>query len=525
MRLEGCGTPVRFDDRLLTVLSQPAGDRHDAAVRWRQLVDLVARAGPTAPSPLVDQALEAIRTDAPRSTRACAPRQRARSRRLPLPLGLLEYFASDSLAVSAPVLAAATLEPAQWQALARRRRRRDPAVHRDAPSRNLPAATAARSEPARTAQSNRCGADERRRSSRQLPRFSDVVARIERRRRSRGCTRCAGGRQSRGRQRRRCSAGNAGPAATSPGSTAPRAARDRPLDRPRRGTATATLDDDVVRAFAMRAPFRDAELMPRRRRPGRRAMEDQRRAGVRARRRPLRRLSRDRAARSAAPSTAPSDASDVARRPGFAARAGPRDQDAAQRDHRFRRDHRRPVSRPGRPPLPRARRRDRRPGAAAAVGDRRSRFRRQGPFADASGPAAGRSRRAARADGRPLREVASAARRRARASSTPARRRRARSSRSSPTGCSSGFCTALFERAETGERLRLSRRADRRSLPLSICRPRALRASATSDLFGGGSGRGRSSGFSLRLVRGLARIAGGDLALGADGITLLFRRA
>ena len=36
---------------------------------------------------------------------------------LPLPLGLLEYFASDSLAVSAPVLAAATLEPAQWQAL------------------------------------------------------------------------------------------------------------------------------------------------------------------------------------------------------------------------------------------------------------------------------------------------------------------------------------------------------------------------------------------------------------------------
>jgi hypothetical protein len=35
---------VRFDDRLLTVLNQPAGDRHDVAIRWRQLVDLVARA-------------------------------------------------------------------------------------------------------------------------------------------------------------------------------------------------------------------------------------------------------------------------------------------------------------------------------------------------------------------------------------------------------------------------------------------------------------------------------------------------
>ncbi len=48
---------MRFDDRLLTVLNQPAGDRHDAAVRWRQLVDLVARAGPNSASPVVAQAL------------------------------------------------------------------------------------------------------------------------------------------------------------------------------------------------------------------------------------------------------------------------------------------------------------------------------------------------------------------------------------------------------------------------------------------------------------------------------------
>jgi len=102
---------VRFDDRLLTVLNQPAGDRHDIAVRWRQLVDLVARAGSNAASPTVAKALESIKADATKvdeSLRAAAARAVAA---LPLPLGLLEYFASDGLAVAAPVLAAATLQP------------------------------------------------------------------------------------------------------------------------------------------------------------------------------------------------------------------------------------------------------------------------------------------------------------------------------------------------------------------------------------------------------------------------------
>ena len=110
---------MRFDDRLLTVLNQPTGDRRDTAVRWRQLVDLVARAGSSAASPTVAQALESISADSPKvdeDLRAAAARAVAS---LPLPLGLLEYFVSDGLAVSAPVLAAATLEPAQWQAILR----------------------------------------------------------------------------------------------------------------------------------------------------------------------------------------------------------------------------------------------------------------------------------------------------------------------------------------------------------------------------------------------------------------------
>lgn len=117
MRLQGTELKVRFDDRLLTVLNQPSGDRHDIAVRWRQLVDLVARAGSSADTPRVVEALEAIRRDAPsvdEGLRAAAARAVAA---LPLPLPLLEYFASDSLSVSAPVLAAARLEPAQWKSI------------------------------------------------------------------------------------------------------------------------------------------------------------------------------------------------------------------------------------------------------------------------------------------------------------------------------------------------------------------------------------------------------------------------
>ena len=135
---EGIRLEVRFDDRLLTVLSQPAGDRHDAAVRWRQLVDLVARAGPEQREP---GRRAGARYDPRRSTRTstriCAPRPPAPSPALPLPLGLLEYFVSERLAVSAPVLAAATLDAGQWRALLAACRRRDAPVYRDPSSRRL----------------------------------------------------------------------------------------------------------------------------------------------------------------------------------------------------------------------------------------------------------------------------------------------------------------------------------------------------------------------------------------------------
>ena len=110
--------PVRFDDRLRTVLEQPSGDPHDRAVRWRQLVDLVARSGPGNESPYIRAALDVLARDRPsidESVRAAAAQAIANR---PLPLDLVRLFASDRLKVCAPVLASATLDVAEWRSLA-----------------------------------------------------------------------------------------------------------------------------------------------------------------------------------------------------------------------------------------------------------------------------------------------------------------------------------------------------------------------------------------------------------------------
>lgn len=244
---------MRFDDRLLTVLNQPAGDRHDVAVRWRQLVDLVARAGSNSASPSVAQALESIRADAPNvdeGLRAAAARAVAA---LPLPLGLLEYFASDRLTVSAPVLAAATLDGAQWQAIlcAADDETRSfiqtlhPEIKAGPPvelTESLVEAPDVKPEPPLSA-----------------PSLHEVVERIERRRRSRSADQGRGALatvagDSPALFRWECSPG--GEIAWVEG--APRGAViGRSIARAQDGDR---LDPDVVRAFMLRAPFRDAVL-------------------------------------------------------------------------------------------------------------------------------------------------------------------------------------------------------------------------------------------------------------------------
>jgi signal transduction histidine kinase len=252
---------VRFDDRLLTVLNQPAEDRHDAAVRWRQLVDLVARAGVNSASSAVVDALASIRDEAPRieePLRAAAARAVAA---LPLPLGLLEYFASDSLTVSAPVLAAATLDASQWRslhAIAEEETRSfietlhpevttTPPVEVSAPPEPVAAAL-----PMQTAPPPEPYAP---------PSLHDVVERIERRRQIRsqplaGFASVPSPVESSALFRWECGPG--GEIAWVEG--APRGALiGRSIAKALESDGDR-VDQDVVRAFAVRAPFRDASL-------------------------------------------------------------------------------------------------------------------------------------------------------------------------------------------------------------------------------------------------------------------------
>lgn len=246
---------VRFDDRLLTVLNQPAGDRRDVAVRWRQLVDLVARAGTNASSPTVAQALDSIRSDASNvdeGLRAAAARAVAA---LPLPLGLLEYFASDRLTVSAPVLAAATLEPAQWQAILAavddETRRFVETIHPEIRSET----------PAELTDTLVESPIEERPAGPSSPSLHDVVERIERRRRMRSTMRrsrnlAAVPQGSPSLFRWECGPG--GEIAWVDG--APRGALiGRSISRAQNGEGDR-VGAEVLRAFVVRAPFRDAAL-------------------------------------------------------------------------------------------------------------------------------------------------------------------------------------------------------------------------------------------------------------------------
>jgi hypothetical protein len=270
LRLEDAEQPVRFDDRLLTVLNQPAGDRHDAAVRWRQLVDLVARAGPNSSSPVVVQALDSIRAESSKvdeSLRAAAARAVAA---LPLPLGLLESFAADKLAVSAPVLAAASLEPAQWRALLAsaddETRRFVETLHPDlatatAPTTDLTDTLVEPPAPDEAIAAQPQKPAERRQRQPAGPSLSDVVARIERRRRTRAAQAApaqAGPVPAPGAPALfRWECGPSGEIAWIEG--APRGALiGRSIARNDNGSRVA---EEVIRAFAMRAPFRDSALM------------------------------------------------------------------------------------------------------------------------------------------------------------------------------------------------------------------------------------------------------------------------
>jgi signal transduction histidine kinase len=255
---------VRFDDRLLTVLNQPVGTPRDKAVRWRQLVDLVARSGPGDDSPALAQALQDIRAgagDVEEPLRAAAARAIAA---LPIPLGLLQIFAQDNLAVSAPVLAAASLDDAGWESLVAdvdiETRRFIEAIHPGiaaAPSANYTDTLVEAQPVAPESSGDGLARIATRPSGRSL---ADVVARIERRRKRRDGARraasLAGGTAYPALFRWEC--GPSGDILWVEG--APRGALiGRSIANPRAAVGEGP-DTEVARAFALRSPFRDASF-------------------------------------------------------------------------------------------------------------------------------------------------------------------------------------------------------------------------------------------------------------------------
>lgn len=504
---------MRFDDRLLTVLNQPAGDRHDRAVRWRQLVDLVARAGSNSASPAVEQALESIRADAPNvdeGLRAAAARAVAA---LPLPLRLLEYFASERLTVAAPVLAAATLEPGQWQAMLsgadEETRRFIETLHPDVGGGQAVDLTDSLVNPAEPAAVPRAA-----------PSLHEVVERIERRRQHRTAVKRAGGSPMHGAGSAalfRWECGPGGEIAWVDG--APRGAViGRSIARAIDGDR---IDPEVVRAFTLRAPFRDASLSLAGDGPiagdwkisGVPAFEpaDGRFAGYRGI--ALREQGEDEPPeKGAALLSDPAALRELVheiKTPlnaiiGFAEiiegqYLGPADQRYRERAQEIVRQARLLVT---------------------AIDDL--------DFAAKVHSSAGSEPRRAN-----LGELAERI--------TPALREQAigrkveldgsRTTRDTTAATEPELadrlvfrmCGAVIEQAGPGERLRLGVDCTGDRVRVSITRPAALSGISQDELLG--SKADLDHGFSLRLVRGLARLAGADLAVGDDAISLLFARA
>lgn len=100
---------MRFDDRLQTLLDAPVADPRDRAVRWRQLVDLLSRLDPEDGGPAIDRALDLVKGDAfaiDERVRAATVRAIAGRR---LPMRLLRILAVQPVRIAAPLFAGLSL--------------------------------------------------------------------------------------------------------------------------------------------------------------------------------------------------------------------------------------------------------------------------------------------------------------------------------------------------------------------------------------------------------------------------------
>jgi hypothetical protein len=108
---------MRFDDRLATVLGQPAMDDHGRAVQWRQLVELVARGAGQGDEALKERALGRIARlmdSVPPPVLAATARAIAGPA---VPAELVALFAARGAGAAAALVTAAALDSGGWAAV------------------------------------------------------------------------------------------------------------------------------------------------------------------------------------------------------------------------------------------------------------------------------------------------------------------------------------------------------------------------------------------------------------------------
>ena len=104
---------MRFDDRLQTLLDAPVADARDRAVRWRQLVDLLSRLDQVEKGGATARALDLVRSDAfaiDEQVRAATLRGIAGRRLAP---ELLRIFAAQPVRIAAPLFAGIVMGQAE----------------------------------------------------------------------------------------------------------------------------------------------------------------------------------------------------------------------------------------------------------------------------------------------------------------------------------------------------------------------------------------------------------------------------
>lgn len=108
---------MRFDDTLATVLAQTTHDGRSVGLQWRQLVDLIAQRRDAPDSPQLESAYALLhegRAKLPVGARVETARMMVGQR---LPPRLVAVFANDHAAVAAPVMRGVRLDADEWVAL------------------------------------------------------------------------------------------------------------------------------------------------------------------------------------------------------------------------------------------------------------------------------------------------------------------------------------------------------------------------------------------------------------------------